>query len=698
MVEVPGLHTEVTADIADFDRKLRAVQQRLTGAGASVNEFSRTFPRFEGSVKKASSATQAYRTSLKAASAQQTAMAASTRSSVTALGNASERAKTLATQSNKAAIQAANLGAQFNDISVMLAAGQSPFMLAIQQGTQINQVMDLMGGTAREKLGALAAAATKMINPFNLATIGIIAAGAALVQFGMKAFKASEDTDKLVKRLEKVREVSAELELRLRALRIGVSEDELTLLDAIAAKEKEVAQAKLERDRLSNLQAKIMAKQAIAAKEEELVLLQKELQHHRDMVAEEERRNRANQARLDDLNAIAAMAERALDNYDAQIKAAEEHRAEVTALAKEQAEMLYLAQRFSDEAIVMSQSLEPVSTKVGLASDAAKKLEEQIGAAGVKALIFAGIDIESGVDAAAQAAARLAGQLGVSLARAIQLKNMSLHEAMGEKMPGGAGGPQGAEAPLLGWDGSSSGHPMGVIPSTVPEVGKSGGGGGGGGGGANPTDRLIADIEALRQKLLTEEEMELESYQRRQELLDQFLLKFPEKQAETNDLMERLQREHQERMAQIDVYRYGTGLQRTEQFMGDMADALAAGGDKMVKISKVFGAAQALIATWTGAAEALKLPFPANLAAFAKVLATGFGAVQAIKSVSTGSGSSSAGGAATGGAGGGVSPQIQDRRVAEFRFVGGNVLDPRAIVDAMNEAYDQGYLIRGVLS
>lgn len=697
MVEVPGLHTEVTADIADFDRKLRAVQQRLTGAGASVNEFSRTFPRFEGSVKKASAATQAYRTSLKAASAQQTAMAAAVNTGSVALGTASARAKTIATQTNKASIQSANLGAQFNDIGVMLASGQSPFMLAIQQGTQINQVMDQMGGTAREKLGALAAAATKLINPFSLLTIGVIAGGAALIQWGMKAAKATEKADELGKKLTKVRDISKELEERLRALRIGVSPEELVILDAIAAKEKEIARWKADQERAGNIQSRQM-QAVISQKEQQLKSLQDELQLYRDRIAEEDRLEKAEQDRLDKLAAFESMVERALDNYAAQVKAAEEHHAEVTATAKEQAQMLYFAQRFSDEAIVMSQSLTPVNTKVGLASDAAKKLEEHIGEAGVKALIFAGIDIESGVDAATQAAARLAGQLDVSLERATQIKNMSLLEAMGEKMPGGAGGPQGAGAPLMDWDGTPSRYPLGVIPSKVPKAGKSGGGGGGGGGGTNPTDKLIADIEALRQKLLTEEEMELESYQRRQELLDQFLLKFPEKQAETNDLMERLQREHQERMAQIDVYRYGTGLQRTEQFMGDMADALAAGGDKMVKISKVFGAAQALIATWTGAAEALKLPFPANLAAFAKVLATGFGAVQAIKSVSTGSGSSSAGGAATGGAGGAGFPQIQDRRVAEFRFVGGNVLDPRAIVDAMNEAYDQGYLIRGVLS
>jgi hypothetical protein len=75
--------------------------------------------------------------------------------------------------------------------------------------------------------------------------------------------------------------------------------------------------------------------------------------------------------------------------------------------------------------------------------------------------------------------------------------------------------------------------------------------------------------------------------------------------------------------------------------------------------SKKFAVAQALVNAWTGATEALKLPFPANLGAFAKVLATGMGAVRNIKATRPGSGSSStSAGAARGGgsAGGSAAP------------------------------------------
>lgn len=153
-------------------------------------------------------------------------------------------------------------------------------------------------------------------------------------------------------------------------------------------------------------------------------------------------------------------------------------------------------------------------------------------------------------------------------------------------------------------------------------------GDGGGGGGANP---IQTQLDALRQQLLTEEQLELESFARRQQTLQQALDQRLVTQEEYARLMEDAQDQHQARMADIDVYRYGTALDKASAFLGDMASALQGGNEEMLKISKAFGAAQALISAWQGAAKALELPFPSNLAAFAKVLATGLGAVNAIK-------------------------------------------------------------------
>lgn len=74
-----------------------------------------------------------------------------------------------------------NLVAQFNDIGMMLAAGQNPLQLAIQQGAQITQVIGPMG--AAGAAGALKAAFIGMLSPINLITVGLIAAGAAAIQW-----------------------------------------------------------------------------------------------------------------------------------------------------------------------------------------------------------------------------------------------------------------------------------------------------------------------------------------------------------------------------------------------------------------------------------------------------------------------------------------------------------------------------------
>jgi hypothetical protein len=103
-----------------------------------------------------------------------------------------------------AAANNANLFAQFNDIGVMLAAGQNPIQLALQQGTQISQVLtgiSVAGGGLRGMFSALAAGFMSLINPITLLTIGIIAFGAAAFQWIMKLIP---ETLTLEQRLEKM--------------------------------------------------------------------------------------------------------------------------------------------------------------------------------------------------------------------------------------------------------------------------------------------------------------------------------------------------------------------------------------------------------------------------------------------------------------------------------------------------------------
>ena len=101
-------------------------------------------------------------------------------------------AQSLGQQNTFAAGSVANLGAQFNDIGVMLAAGQNPLQLAIQQGTQITQVFGNAGAAARVNM--LKQAFASVISPVNLLTIGVIAGGATLAQWGIRAATAGRES------------------------------------------------------------------------------------------------------------------------------------------------------------------------------------------------------------------------------------------------------------------------------------------------------------------------------------------------------------------------------------------------------------------------------------------------------------------------------------------------------------------------
>lgn len=74
-----------------------------------------------------------------------------------------------------------NLTAQFNDIGMMLAAGQNPLMLALQQGSQITQVFGNAG--AASAVSMLKSAFLNLLSPVNLITLGVIGFGAAAIQW-----------------------------------------------------------------------------------------------------------------------------------------------------------------------------------------------------------------------------------------------------------------------------------------------------------------------------------------------------------------------------------------------------------------------------------------------------------------------------------------------------------------------------------
>ena len=96
----------------------------------------------------------------------------------------------------------ANLGYQFNDIAMMLAAGQNPLMLAMQQGTQVTQVFQQMRASGMGLAAGLRTALMGMVSPLSLITMGAIAGGAALLQWAMSGVEATVSLDDAMDKLK----------------------------------------------------------------------------------------------------------------------------------------------------------------------------------------------------------------------------------------------------------------------------------------------------------------------------------------------------------------------------------------------------------------------------------------------------------------------------------------------------------------
>lgn len=84
-----------------------------------------------------------------------------------------------------------NIAAQGFDIGVTAAMGMSPAMIGLQQGSQLVQVMQQMGGGTGAIKG-IAAGLLSILSPINLATMAFVAFGAAGIQWLMSLRKETK--------------------------------------------------------------------------------------------------------------------------------------------------------------------------------------------------------------------------------------------------------------------------------------------------------------------------------------------------------------------------------------------------------------------------------------------------------------------------------------------------------------------------
>lgn len=232
---------------------------------------------------------------------------------------------------------------------------------------------------------------------------------------------------------------------------------------------------------------------------------------------------------------------------------------------------------------------------------------------------------------------------------------------------------------------------QGLLPPSAGSTTKQRGGGGG-----RAKDTTEAELEKLQQSLMSKEELELASFERQQQLLQESLEKKLITQEEYNALMEDAQARHAQRMAAVYSAQGDSALATTLGSASDVLSAMGAFNDKAFKMAKVAGAAQALVSTLQGSAEALKLPYPLNLAAAASVMAKGLGLVAAIKGVSSG-GSGGGSAAATGAL---AADPVQPGQNIVIDFQGDTFTKQGgiALIESINEALRDGGQIDGILA
>jgi len=283
--------------------------------------------------------------------------------------------------------------------------------------------------------------------------------------------------------------------------------------------------------------------------------------------------------------------------------------------------------------------------------------------------------------------------LSDTLAMAIGLRNA---------LPGGAASAGMTEGTPLSGDVSglmppsvggvtTSPRPQGA-PALLgePEAGR----GGGGGGGSNP---MTARIEALVASLETEREIIAAWYEESLATLNSASEAELAALGGKHEAMERLEDEHQKRLAAIREMGNQWGVEAALSGGAEILGAMGQNNKKALKLSKAFAAAEALVSTYQGAAKELKNG-TFGFAAAAAVIAKGMGFISAIKSASESGGGGRGRGSASAPTAAAAAPAQQNAQTFNLTVqndpfgIGANFA--RQIAQQLNEASRNGTNIR----
>lgn len=407
-----NISARISADVKQAQAAIRATVQDVDLLGQQGRETSAEFE----TLRRAFDALQAEMASLRTDNAAATKQLAAMGAEMDKL-----RAKTQQTRApiDNAAGSVGNLTAQFNDIGVMLAAGQNPLQLAIQQGTQIGQVFAQTGVKGKDAFKLILSGVTSMFSPINLITIGAIAMGAALVNW---LTSSAEQADHFAERLDNARAKVDELRFENRFLTSGLgSPEQLALQDEIDRARAELNRVEgqltpdqaargrqLGLDIVREYDARVeAARKAVEAAEAELAALQDLEVTNQQLTAEQEEAKRLAEE-------TAKRRERDLATADEMLRAiAEENELTRVGLTFGEDGVMLERARADASRAALERSLE------GL--DVSEDLKDAIRAAHEESLRLASVDIATGIGAGYRMARALADELQRAVGAAISL-------------------------------------------------------------------------------------------------------------------------------------------------------------------------------------------------------------------------------------------------------------------------------------
>lgn len=635
---------------------------------------------------------------------------------------------------------AMNLSYQLNDIGMMMSLGQNPFALMMQQGPQVAQIMSQITAEGGKIGPTLAGAFKSILNPTTLVTLAVIGGTAALYQWATSAGKAEKEAAKFSDRLSDFKAqfegIGEDFTFDVETGKLEANVDQIitkygTLNDAVRTHiglldQAAAAAAGYASIDLMGAFGETFGGGWLTTQVDEVrIAFQTTNDEARRMIGMMDgiknavgiaNQRRAAEAFRDELYRITG----GIENMTAeQVRFALQVNQTVDTLR--QAEVT-LSRNNSELRTAVLQTAQWQNAMSGVLSYV-NSVGNALSRIGGGAISFAanateirmlqeGRTLQEASVAASRERARLESE---EIVGGLKIQNKWLRSAA-EFAVNAAGQARISQEEQL------SGLQELAREREKAEVG-------GGGGGAAAAKRVQAEIkqaenkfQSLRELMEKETIFNFAEYEKRQSQLDLALQKkliteqnhelmrqqlrtyyfgseFEQKQLqyqmdhdalksaldrelitrkEYQDRVRQMQWQSVTELGEVKDSGYAYELNQMANAFGQMNSMAGGNYEKLLKAQRVFAAASALISTMQGAAKALELPFPLNIAAAGKVIAAGMGFISAIKS-----------GKSSGGGGGGGATAAPVTTQAPVQNVLVNLTGDQWLVDMAGEVIDQ---------